>query len=71
MTYRELWRTRYGKGEAYALSAICRMYASLHILFLKRVLARLVASHHILEDANHLLTEVIRTEDYDLPAMPQ
>ena len=44
-----------------------RLYHS----FFHGILTRLVAPHHILEDADHLLAEVVGTEDDDLTAVPQ
>ena len=41
------------------------------LLFLHRILARLVAFRHVLEDAEHLLAEAVGTENDDFPAMPQ
>ena len=38
--------------------------------FLHGVLARLIAPRHVLEDADHLLAEVVGTENDDLTTVP-
>lgn len=40
-------------------------------LFLQHVLPRLVARYHVFQYADHLLPEVFRFQDGELPAMPQ